>query len=165
MKIVIADFFPPVLVQKVNFCVNRSGVAAYEYSLTKDITRIIIFQRECTSQYLFPSKKIPPLGLSNPLGLLILHWNNSSNDLKAKAITSYRGRDATHQKKLGRIGKAFLALHQKWRWKIYQKLRSMSKKEKIKKVLTDLQMILVKSKVIQQIDVDIVSNISWFQDL
>ena len=41
----------------------------------------------------------------------------------------------------------------------------MSKKEKIKKVLTDLQMILVKSKVIQQIDVDIVSNISWFQDL
>ena len=30
------------------------------------------------------------------------------------------------------------------------------KKEKIKKVLTDLQMILVKSKVIQQIDVDIV---------
>ena len=41
----------------------------------------------------------------------------------------------------------------------------MSKKEKIKKVLADLQMILVKSKVIQQIDVDIVSNISWFQDL
>ena len=159
VKILIADFFHPVLVHKVNFCINRSGVAAYEYSPTKGIPRIIIFQRQCTSQYLFPSKKIPPLGL------LILYWNNSSNDSKAQAMTSYRGRHVTHQKKLGRIGKPFLALHQKWRWKIYQKLRSMSKKEKIKKVLTDLQMILVKSQVIQQIDVDIVSNISWFQHL
>ena len=87
-------------------------------------------------------------------------------------MASFRGRYATRQKKKKekKNGEAFSGITSKVTLKdLSITAIIVKKKEKIKKVLTDLQRILVKSEVLQQISVDIVSNILsnifWFQDL
>ena len=81
-------------------------------------------------------------------------WNNVrlGHDLKAEVTASHRDRDATLQKNVREV---FLALRQKWRWTIYQKVRSMSKTGEVKKVLTKPHSISFKSVVKWQTDVAI----------
>ena len=146
------------------------------YPYTVQITNIFVNHSETkvsTSQNVSYSRNAHSvLDLSNPLGLLIYYTETAAATIRSQKrwLHFVEGMQLVKKKKKKKKwGSLFSHNIKSDIERFINNCDQCQKKEKIKKVLTDLQRILVKSEVLQQISVDIVSNILsnifWFQDL